>query len=114
MSTFTQHPPAFLAVLLAFLVGAIPKTLCAQGCPAPAPVSPPWLSYPAQPYRHVTATPQGAFAANVYLMDLEGGLGRPFVFVEGIDFGLNNVESPCNWAILGGLHSMDATPMDIR
>ena len=115
MSTFTQHPPAFLAVLLAFLVGAIPKTLCAQGCPAPAPVSPPWLSYPAQPYRHVTATPQGAFAANVYLMDLEGGLGRPFVFVEGIDFGLNNVESPLQlgdfgWAAFNGCDP-DGYPM---
>lgn len=64
----------------------------AQGCPATPPVSPPWLDFPSQPFHHEALTPFGPQSARVYVMDLGGELGRPFVFVEGIDFGLDNSE----------------------
>lgn len=64
-----------------------------QPCPVGAPLSPPWLTYPSQPYRHVAATPNGPRSANVYVMDIGTELGRPFVFVEGIDFNLSDTES---------------------
>ena len=60
----------------------------AQECPPAPPVTPPWLEYPSEPFRHVAFTPSGDMTANVYLMDTGEPLGRPFVFVEGIDFGL--------------------------
>ena len=60
-----------------------------QPCPPPVPLSPPWLSIPAQPYEHHWSSEGTTAAAHVYVMPTTSGqLGRPFVFVEGIDFGL--------------------------
>ncbi len=76
------HHSALLATFLHLLGSA------AQECPPVPPVTPPWLEYPSEPFRHVAFTPSGDMTANVYLMDTGVPLGRPFVFVEGIDFGL--------------------------
>ncbi len=65
----------------------------AQDCPVADPVTPPWLAYPSEPFRHVAWTPTGEMAANVYLKNTGAPLGRPFVFVEGIDFGLSGTSS---------------------
>lgn len=46
-------------------------------------------------------TSSGPRAANVYMMDTGSALGRPFVFVEGIDFGLTNTESNLQWGDFG-------------
>ena len=81
----------FCRAMLAWALLA-PCPVWAQPCPAGSPLSPPWLSYPSQPYRHVAATPNGPRSANVYLMDVGTELGRPFVFVEGIDFNLSQTE----------------------
>lgn len=61
-----------------------------QWCPPPVPISPPWLSIPAEPYEHHWSSAAASASAHVYVMPMESGeLGRPFVFVEGIDFGLD-------------------------
>ena len=78
----------FTGYILAFATLFLPLVGAGQICPPDAPESPPWLQAPATPYRHVTPTAGGDRAANVYVMALGTPLGRPFVFVEGIDFDL--------------------------
>ena len=57
-------------------------------CPPDLPLSPPWLQPPAQPYAHWTEVDDGSWQrANVYVMSTALPGFRPFVFVEGIDFG---------------------------
>lgn len=78
-----------------------------QSCPVAPPVTPPWLTAPALPYRHVLLTDAGPVAANVYVRDTGAPLGRPFVFIEGIDFGLNGADAPLRlgdfgWAAFHG------------
>lgn len=109
-----SYTPSPLCFFLAALV-ALPHALFGQSCPTPAPLTPPWLSYPALPFRHVALTESGARAANVYMMDIGTGLGRPFVFVEGIDFGLGGTNSEFQlgdfgWAAFNGC-SPDQYPM---
>ena len=53
--------------------------------------------------------------ANVYVMDLGEPLGRPFVFVEGIDFGLSGNDGPhqlgdFGWSAFNGC-DIEAYPM---
>ena len=109
-----SYTPSHLLTLL-FTLAVLPSALFGQSCPAPAPITPPWLTYPALPFRHVTLTSLGARAANVYLMDTGAELGRPFVFVEGIDFGLSGTSSDLQlgdfgWAAFNGCSS-DQYPM---
>lgn len=86
------HSLIFCRVLLALSLFT-PHAIWSQFCPNNPPLSPPWLSYPSQPFRHVASTPNGPRSANVYMMDLGTELGRPFVFVEGIDFNLSDTEA---------------------
>lgn len=105
------HLRFFLVILL-----AMPNPMFGQSCPAPPPLTPPWLSYPALPFRHVAVTGSGTRAANVYMMDMGSpDLGRPFVFVEGIDFGLNGPNSELRlgdfgWSAFNGC-SLEHYPM---
>ena len=108
-----SYTPSHLLTLL-FTLAVLPSALFGQSCPAPAPITPPWLTYPALPFRHVTLTSLGARAANVYLMDTGAELGRPFVFVEGIDFGLSGPLLTFNSATLDGRHSTAALPINTR
>lgn len=94
-SIFMKHlHPLFgrrsLAFALLFLaLHSLPSLSLAQWCPPPLPTSPPWLSLPSQPYDHHWSEGQQSSSAHVYVMpNSESDLGRPFVFVEGIDFGL--------------------------
>ena len=82
------------ACLFLMLLHCAPSFAQESTCPAPPPMSPPWLVYPAQPFRHVLALPSGEVAAHVYVRDTGIGLQRPFVFVEGIDFGLSETDGP--------------------
>ena len=109
-----SYPPSHLLIVLMALI-AWPCLIAGQSCPAAPPLTPPWLSYPSLPFRHVALTGSGQRAANVYTMDLGTALGRPFVFVEGIDFGLTNTSSylqlgDFGWAAFNGC-SPDQYPM---
>lgn len=86
-------PSSFLLPFLAVLMAA-PNPAPGQVCPPLPPITPPWLELPAQPYRHVAMTAAGERAAHVYVMDTGAPLGRPFLFVEGIDFNLSGTDSP--------------------
>lgn len=108
-------PFFFFSRTAMLLLTCLPLLLWGQNCPQAPPATPPWLSYPSLPFRHVAPTALGARAANVYLMDLPGGLGRPFVFVEGIDFGLSGTENDLQlgdfgWQAFNGC-ALDRYPM---
>ena len=53
------------------------------------PMSPPWLPPPAEPFEHHAWVDGELISANVYVLPIPSGPFRPFVFVEGIDFGLS-------------------------
>ena len=77
---------------LLLLVPCLVFPFCAKGqCPPPVPQSPPWLTPPSAPFAHHLALPTGTVSAQVYVDPSPSGEGlhRPFVFVEGIDFGLS-------------------------
>ena len=99
-----------MAFLLLMLMQCAPSNAQETACPAAPPMSPPWLAYPAQPFRHVLALPSGDVAAHVYVHDNGNGLERPFVFVEGIDFGLTGTEGPFQLGDFGwqAFHGCDA------
>lgn len=86
------HATAQLITLVALSI--LPSTASSQNCPPPDPITPPWLLPPSTPFRHEVILDGQSHAAGVYVMDLPGGLGRPFVFVEGIDFGLGPSNQP--------------------
>ncbi len=81
----------FLLPLLSVCLLLVFISTSAAQCPPASPVSPPWLLPPAAPYAHHLALPSGDVSAHVYVdatNNMGSELGRPFVFVEGIDFGL--------------------------
>lgn len=108
-------PTLLLSRSAILFLTCLPLLLWGQNCPQDPPTTPPWLNYPSLPFRHVAPTALGTRAANVYLMDLPGGLGRPFVFVEGIDFGLSGTENDLQlgdfgWQAFNGC-ALDRYPM---
>ncbi|MGB1074067.1 MAG: hypothetical protein ACPGYZ_08225, partial [Flavobacteriales bacterium] len=78
--------------ILLLLSAALPVR--SQICPPPAPLSPPWLTPPAQPFEHHLWVDGTLMSANVYVHPCGLAAFRPFVFVEGIDFGLSGSLPP--------------------
>ena len=101
-------------LLVVFLLEAA-QPMSSQVCPPPPPLSPPWLTIPAQPFQHHLWVDGNLMSANVYVHDTGLQAFRPFVFVEGIDFGLSSGMPPhrngdFGWAQFLGC-DMEAYPM---
>ena len=80
--------------LFIFILMLCSSAVNAQGCPPSPPNSPPWLLPPAEPFEHHALVNGALISANVYMMDSPVETFRPFVFVEGIDFGLSGGNPP--------------------
>ena len=92
LSPFWSRPALpILACLLGWLT---PLMLSGQECPPPVPLSPPWLTPPSELYQHHAWVDGQLTSAKVYVLPGGPEAFRPFVFVEGIDFGLSGEASP--------------------
>ena len=92
-----RHPlrlASSLRVLTTLLAWTTPLIVNGQECPPQAPLSPPWLAPPSEPYQHHAWVEGQLTSANVYILPGGPDSFRPFVFVEGIDFGLSGEETP--------------------
>lgn len=84
---FLHRPFTRISLTLLLTLMGLDHTALAQ-CPPAPPLSPPWLQPPAEPFTHWTEVEDGSWRrANVYVMDTQLPAFRPFVFIEGIDFG---------------------------
>lgn len=88
------HPRPSLLILTCLLGWLTPLMLIGQECPPPVPLSPPWLTPPSELYQHHAWVDGQLTSAKVYVLPDGPEAFRPFVFVEGIDFGLSGEASP--------------------
>ncbi|MDG2425666.1 MAG: hypothetical protein P8M07_03670 [Flavobacteriales bacterium] len=90
-STSLRSAPTALLTLVSLVATAfITSPLCAQDCPAAEPLDPPWPPTWTSNYHVETNWGGATYGANTYFYDNGSPLDRPFLFVEGIDFGLGD------------------------